>query len=89
MAATNPARPARPKAAPTHAGPVRASVPGRSSPRATSVKVTGGAVVTEARSTAMSTDAMPRTEAPGRAPQATTTSVALAEAMLATSKRRR
>lgn len=89
VAATSPTRPARPNAAPTHAGPVRSAVPGRSSVRSTGVMVIGAAGATPARSRATSIEAMPRTvpAAPPPPPQATTDSVARSDVTAAVSKR--
>ncbi len=49
----------------------------------------GGEVVTAARSTLTSIEAMPRTAGPGAPPQATTDRVAVLVRTLATSNRRR
>ena len=87
VAASSPARPARPNTAPTHAGPVRSVVPGRSSVRSTGVTAIGGGTRTAARSTATSIEAMPRTGEPGVPPQATTESTARLAGTPAASKR--
>jgi hypothetical protein len=89
MAASRPASPASPKAAPTHAGPLRSVVPGRAALRSTGVMEMGGAVTTDGRSTATSIEAMPRTASAAPPPQATTVRVGRLDATPATSNRRR
>lgn len=89
VAASSPASPAAPKAAPTHAGPVRRCVPGRSAVPSTGVTDIGGAVTTERRSTATLMEAMPRTVALPVPPQATTERAGWSDATPATSNRRR
>lgn len=81
----SPASPARPKAAPTHGGPV--PMPGlRSWARSTGVSRTGAVEATPLRSTRTSIEAMPRTAGPGAPPQATTESTARSDCTPATSK---
>lgn len=87
VAATSPARPARPKAAPTHTGPVRVPAPDPSWAGAAGAMAIGTAAVTPARSTLPSIDAMPRTAAPGVPPHATTVSLAVVGCTPATSNR--
>jgi len=77
VAATSPTSPARPKTAPTQAGPAPVPAPAGSSVRSDGVSAMGGAVTTAARSTTTLMEAMPRTAAPGGPPQATTDSVAV------------
>ena len=85
VAASRPTSPARPKAAPTHAGPVPSPLRGLPP----GVRAIGGAVTTEARSTATSTEATPRTASAPFPPQATTVSTGRFDATPATSKPKR
>ncbi len=87
VAATTPARPARPITAPTHAGPVPTGA--ASSLCSTGTGAGGTTVETAGRSTLTSTEAMPRMAEPGPPPQATTVSLGRLAATPATSKRRK
>jgi hypothetical protein len=89
VAAKTPAMPARPKAAPTHAGPVRSFEPGRAAVRSTGVIDIGGRVATDGRSTATSMEAMPRTAALPLPPHATTVTTGRFDWTPAASKRTR